>query len=569
MTVPRRFLGVLACASAMLLPAAVAEAAPTGVNVSHLSNNGDPYVAAPGNLPGEPSDAAQTWQDLDESGASLVRSFAQWTTLRGATAGTELQKFSQFVDKANARGMKVLLTLTGDRTSMATPQEYADVAATLARTLAGKGVTYEIWNEQDDTTFWADGPQPAAYTALLKAAYPAIKSADANAKVLVGGLVGNDFEYLEALYANGAQGSFDGVGVHTDTACLTTDPREFYREPSGRIGRYSFTGYREVRRTMVDHGDGGKSIWMTELGWATTGATCERGGRAGTKEGGVPAAVQADFLAKAYGCLANDPYVEQAAWFNLHDIQTGSTNDSLNLGLVTDAFARKPAFEAFQRSASAVAIPCGGVLDQGTPVVTMLAPTDGSRYLNSMSIDVRATDDEGVNDIDVVVDGKEVPLKTVKSGTGASVTFEWGGAKELSFGPHTVVATASDEAKNTGRAIAKVIHVGGGAYPYKVRTSYSLKVGKLRNGKVKIRGKISPKGGLSRLAHGRAYVYLSRFDTKNKRWKRYSRFSRDAKHAFSFRYKFNKRGAWRVTGHFKPKTGYKSSRSKIRKVRVR
>ena len=40
----------------------------------------------------------------------------------------------------------------------------------------GKGVTYEIWNEEDDTTFWANGPQPAAYTALLKAAYPAIKS---------------------------------------------------------------------------------------------------------------------------------------------------------------------------------------------------------------------------------------------------------------------------------------------------------------------------------------------------------------------------------------------------------
>ena len=85
--------------------------------------------------------------------------------------------------------------------------------------------------------------------------------------MLVGGLVGNDFEFVEALYDNGAKGSFDGVGVHTDTACLTTDPREYYREPSGRIGRYSFTGYREVRATMLAHGDD-KPIWMTELGLA-------------------------------------------------------------------------------------------------------------------------------------------------------------------------------------------------------------------------------------------------------------------------------------------------------------
>jgi len=91
---------------------------------------------------------------------------------------------------------------------------------------------------------------------------------------------------------------------------------------------------------------------------------------------------------------------------------------------------------------------------------------------------VTARDDQGVTDIDLLVDGKEIPLKTVKSGTGASVKFEWGGAKELAYGPHTVVATASDEAKNVGRASAKVVHVGGGAFPYKVPTTFDLKVGK-------------------------------------------------------------------------------------------
>ena len=360
-----------------------------------------------------------------------------------------MQRYRLFADGAKARGMRTLLTVTGTAATMATPGEYAAVVADIATELRGKGVDYEVWNEQDDTGFWLNGPQPAAYTALLKAAYPAIKNADPAATVVVGGLVANDFEFVEQLYNHGAKGSFDAVGVHTDTACLTTDPREYYREPSGRIGRYAFTGYREVRATMLAHGDD-KPVWMTELGWPTITSTCERGGRAGTKAAGVTPAQQADFLDKAYGCLAADPYVHLGSWFSLSDVQTGSTNDALNLGLMTDSFARKPAFAAFQGAASAAPIACGGTLDSGAPVVTMHAPTDGAKYLTSLPIHVTATDSEGVNDIDLKVDGKEVPLKTVKSGNSASVKFEWGGAKKLSFGPHTIVAIGPRRSQERG-----------------------------------------------------------------------------------------------------------------------
>src|SRR5215204_939726 len=537
----RRLLPALALTAALLVPAA-AQAAPTGVNVSHLDDDGDPYVNAAGNIGA--GDTAQTWSDLEQSGAKLVRSFVSWDTLTGGARDLQISKYRGFADKANARGMRVLLTVTGAPLPQPDPARYAAAVADLASQLKGRNVAYEVWNEPDDTTFWHNGPQPAEYAAMLKAAYPAIKTADPAATVLVGGLVGNDFEFVEHLYDNGAKGSFDGVGVHTDTACLTTDPREYYREPSGRIGRYSFTGYREVRATMLAHGDD-KPVWMTELGWASTTATCERGGRAGTKAGGVTQPEQADFLSKAYGCLANDPWLEQAAWFNLHDIQTGSTNDALNLGLVTDAFSRKPAFAAFQRAVSATPIPCGGTLDAGAPQVTLLAPTDGALYLTSLPIHVTATDSEGVKDIDVFVDGKEVSLSTSKSGKDAFIKYEWGGAK------------------NEGWATGKFTHVGGGAYPYRVPTSFNLKVGKVRKGKVTVRGKIASKqAAVSRLAHGRGYIVFSRFDTKSKRWKKVSRYSKDAKHAFTLRYKFKQRGVWRVTGQFKPKTGFNGSRAK-------
>jgi hypothetical protein len=561
----RRLLPALALAAALLAPAA-AQAAPTGVNVSHLDDDGDPYVKLPGNI--GPGDTAQAWSDLEQSGAKLVRSFVSWNTLTGGTRDLQIAKYRGFADKANARGLRVLLTVTGAPLPQPTPAQYAAVVADLATNLKGRNVAYEVWNEPDETTFWHNGPQPAEYAALLKAAYPAIKGADPSAVVLVGGLTGNNFEFVEHLYDNGAQGSFDGVGVHTDTACLTTDPREYYREPSGRIGRYSFTGYREVRQSMLNHGDD-KPVWMTELGWATTSAVCTSGARAGTKAGGVTQAEQAGFLAKAYGCLANDPWVEQAAWFNLHDLQTGSTDAALNLGLITDGFTRKPAFAAFQNAAAATPIACGGAMDSGVPQITVNSPTDGQLYVSTLPIDVTATDDQGVTDIDVVVDGKEVPLKTNRSGTGAYIKYDWGGAKNLAYGPHTVVITASDEAKNVGRVTSKVVHVGGGRFPYKVPTSYTLKVGKVKRGKVTVKGKIASKSPLiSRLAHGRAYVYFSRFDTKAKRWKKVSRYSRDAKHAFKLRYTFKQRGVWRVTGSFKPKRGFKKARPKARRLKV-
>jgi hypothetical protein len=77
MTPARRLVAALACAAAVLVPAGAAQAAVPGINVSHLSNNGDPYVAAPGNLPGDPSDTARTWADLEQSGAKTVRKDAK------------------------------------------------------------------------------------------------------------------------------------------------------------------------------------------------------------------------------------------------------------------------------------------------------------------------------------------------------------------------------------------------------------------------------------------------------------------------------------------------------------
>ena len=170
--------------------------------------------------------------------------------------------------------MNVVFVLTGNRDGTTTPPDPADFANRRGAFAAqmqrvGGAAAYEIWNEEDETDFWGAAVDAARYAAILKAAYPRIKQADPGAKVLLGPLTGNNYNFLGQVYAAGAGGSFDAVGVHTDTACLVDPPSSFYRE-DGNVARFTFLGFRTVHDVMAANGDGAKPIWMTELGWTTT-----------------------------------------------------------------------------------------------------------------------------------------------------------------------------------------------------------------------------------------------------------------------------------------------------------
>jgi len=106
------------------------------------------------------------------------------------------------------------------------------------------------------------------------------------AAILLGPTTGNNYAFIDQLYAAGLKGFFDGVSVHTDTGCLVNDPGLFYRDPLGHIGQYTFLGYRSIREVMLAHRDY-KPIWMTELGWSTSKEICNSGAWAGQKPGGV------------------------------------------------------------------------------------------------------------------------------------------------------------------------------------------------------------------------------------------------------------------------------------------
>ena len=72
------------------------------------------------------------------------------------------------------------------------------------------------------------------------------------------------------MYADGAQGSFDGVGYHPYTFPSTRRPSS-----SGRPGPQMSQTSPSLRSLMAAHGDSAKKIWITEFG-APTGSLRQR-----------------------------------------------------------------------------------------------------------------------------------------------------------------------------------------------------------------------------------------------------------------------------------------------------
>jgi Cellulase (glycosyl hydrolase family 5) len=472
-------------------------------------------AASPGVVLPNPGDAA-TSQRIIASGAKHVRVFASWRVLeqqQGQLTPFVIPGYDDLANRMKAAGIPVYLVVVqtpawiGAADSPPPVGPYADFMRRLAEHFRGRVMGYEVWNEPNEGVFWKGGASPAAYTQLLKAAHAAVKSADPAAKVGVGGLIGNDYEYVKGLYDAGAKGSFDFVGVHTDGACNRTDPREAARDADGRISRWSFTGYREVHATMDDHGDGNLPIWMSELGWSVTTAKCPA---SPSEPAGVTRDQQALFLTHAYSCLANDPYVENASWFSLQDFNAAEAL-GYRYGLYDFNGFGRPSLTAFQHAAGVGAdASCGLPVDRASAGISIDWPTNNKNVSGDLRYSISGSDPQGIRTLTLYVDGNRVRV-TAKS----SMKGLWVGWRALPYGPHKVTVKAVDNAQNVSMSEVTVNRV-----PYgdgeDVRTRIS--VGVYGRGKSRIiAGTLYTKPAVARsLVRGRLQVTFER--KAGKRW---------------------------------------------------
>jgi hypothetical protein len=402
-------------------------------------------------------------------GTHWVRMFVAWPQVepaRGSYNALWFAAYEKLYGELPA-GTKVILDMvdtpsweTGSsdiHTPPASASDYAAYLAYVAQRLGNRVTAYEIWNEEDEPRWWTGAPDPAAYARLLRAAYPAVKRANPNATVVLGGLTGNDYRFLEGVYQAGGKGFFDAVGVHTDTACNVLSPYEFLRGPDNRMVADSFLAYREVHQTMLANGDD-KPVWMTETSWRTTSATCSEGAWAGQKPEGVTPEQQATFLAQAYHCMKEDPYLQVALWFPLQDERV------LVNGLIRSNGSRKPSFSAmrsYQQLGDRLTEPCGVFTG---PRITIHTPTNNLRYSGVLPIHVSASSSIGVFRITLKIDGRRIRnFGTHRYPATLVSDMEWFGAHHISFGRHTLTIVAYDRQRNVAETSITIIHVPKGS----------------------------------------------------------------------------------------------------------
>ena len=426
-----------------LAAAAPASAAELGLNV-----NG-----------GAAAGTEENYRDLDTLDAKWARHFLDWDNLDWDNHLGPI--YGEMVRRENALGVKTLITVkSGGNTP---PPNHAEFARRMEQLATIPGLeAIEIWNEADleGGLFWAGGPDLRGYVNLLKASYPAIKAgarrANQDVTVVFSPTVGNNFGWVEAAYREGAGGHFDAMAVHTDTACLDRAPTSYYREQDGRIGRFTFLGYREVHNVMRANGDGHKPIWMTEFGWSAAAAIrCD----SADKPGGVSEADQARYLLDAVNCLARDPYVQVAMWYNSRDLKAPD-HWSHMYGLRRLDGSERPAYAAFRTAATRPAdasAPCG---DFEGPTPQPLDPKPGFVLAPGSTMTIRAkADAPDLNKVFFRVEGPgAAPLFsgtnnnaiTLNECGGGVCERVWGGARDLGNGQHKLLIWAVDNNGTSG-----------------------------------------------------------------------------------------------------------------------
>jgi polysaccharide biosynthesis protein PslG len=333
---------------------------------------------------------------LRENGVRWVRMNASWAAVepnyKGSLDAGALASLDYAVDAVHAAGIRVVMPIAdgvpywasadpGKRNDGGTrtwnrywrperSSDYADVVGAIVRRYSARGVHhYEIWNEPNHPRFWPSGASdPAEYADLLRAGSAAVRAADPAATVLLGGLAGNDYLWLDRLYATGVRGAFDAVAVHPYTGSV--DPTWCWNQAgTARKAKDAFCGLEEVRASMVAAGDGAKEIWATEFGWSTN-----------TTAYGVSEAVQADYLRKAFERLEDYPYVKAAFWYSFRNVpwlRDDPASWEASTGLLRTDFTAKPALAAlrdYTRGGGAAGVPPPGASPAAAP---QSAPSGG------------------------------------------------------------------------------------------------------------------------------------------------------------------------------------------------
>jgi len=309
--------------------------------------------------------------DLVASGASWVRTVVEWSRVEPSNTTPDKYSWAEadsVIAVAQQECMNVVVTnATNPSWASSFPEgpidkvdvsEFAQFIAAMVERYDGDGIDdapgspvvlyYELYNEPDagatgNTERW--GLHGDAYAAMLKAVYPAVKSANSKAQVLFGGIAFDFFlnpadpansgpfirNFFEDVLKNGGGAYFDLMNYHFYPLFGPNWTQNFPDDGPGLVEK------TEAVRAIMRKYNVSKPVVITEMGWHNN-IVIPHGSDI----------VQVRMVQQLYAqsIVANVP---MAAWWPLADAGGSYQYDS---GLVTEAsrgpIQRKAAFFAFQ-----------------------------------------------------------------------------------------------------------------------------------------------------------------------------------------------------------------------------
>ena len=279
---------------------------------------------------------------MEEAGVGFVRMDFLWEDIEPAYGEFHFEKYDRITDILKAHHIKILGLLSynapwANAQWNAPPNKtlFTEYSKNIVRHYKDKVKYWEIWNEPDDTQYWAPQDDMKSYTELLKMVYPALKREDRSCVVVLGGLSKTIAVSLRHIYKYGGKDYFDVVNFHP------------FVDPHLPNAEEMLEGiYKGVYHVMEQKEDVNKSIWFSELG--CPGVKTEDSangwwlGKSPTEE------EQAEWVRTVYEKPLRWKGVQKIFWAFFRDTPNYFKNGIDHFGLLREDFSKKPAYEAYK-----------------------------------------------------------------------------------------------------------------------------------------------------------------------------------------------------------------------------
>lgn len=305
---------------------------------------------------------------VEEMGFSWVKQAFTWRDIETIEKGKfDWWRPDRIVEEAEKASLNLLVRLDRqpfwaqadpsqplENSPPANYDDYGDFCFAVADRYRGRIAAYQVWNEPNLDREWGGRPpSPAEYTELLKTCSLRIREADPNALVLSAGLAPTgthneqvipDELFLRGMYEAGANEYFDVLGLHASGFAYAPDrdPDEIAELHDGHRF-FSFRHVEDMRRIMLEYGDGSTQVALLEMGWTTD----TRPDSSYTWHA-VDEQTQADYLVQAYAYAAEhwQPWMGLMTTLYIADISWTPDNEQWWWSIVLPDDSKRPAYDA-------------------------------------------------------------------------------------------------------------------------------------------------------------------------------------------------------------------------------